>query len=68
MMHITVAGRDWTIEPTGYRTIPYTLTCGTQVRRGKRAPHDPDMIIVEDLGARYVGAFRESTRREVVRR
>jgi hypothetical protein len=64
---VTVAGREWLAEPPGFRWKTYTMMSGVKTYKGVRLPTEPDIIVVLDHSNRYIGAFRESTRREVTR-
>jgi len=66
MKTITVAGRDWAVEATGLKYIAYTLKSGKQVCKGVRLARDMDIILVLQQNNREIGAFRESTRRELI--
>ncbi len=64
---LTLAGKRWTLEPTGLQYVAYTLTSGRKVCQGIRQPQTPDIMVVLDTNMRHISAFRESTRRALTR-
>ena len=66
-MTITIKNREYALEATGLKHVPYKITAGRQVLSGIRSQISADVILVLNSRNEQISAFSETTKRELTR-